>query len=599
MIQTVLGLVLLASPFLLINKFEEKKLGFCHILSFVIVLQLFIAVITQAFQIFTYPIILAINTIIFFAVIAKTDFRKILQGLRPNLRKVDWVLILVLIIGFIHLFSVHYNYSGEITTATTPYQEVENMQYPYPYFSDEWYAVASIQDSINSHSLPLRNPLMSYDSPFLNLELPFHSFLSEVFLLLRINPLIYYTILTIFINLLILVLIYLFLMQSSVGRFPAAIASLSALYITNGANLPGIWDLLPLNLGIISMLLGFIFITANAKKMMLFMALITLLFYPPLFVFYTLGVFSFVGASKILSYREKILTILYYFLFVILSGIMVSVFYFLAKGQLSNFFHYIFFSKIFYPALTKNAIPQYLIWNIIPIPILILSALGIFSVIKKKIWLVSILFLGIIYWILYSFVTFRFIIEYERVVVFTAILIIILAGFGLSCLIKALKRTNFFQKNNIMNYIQVGALILFLVFSFNYTKRDNWKELKLVFKTGKIILPAAPANNYLHPDDLRLFKTIKNQRFLSLPWKGTVIGVATDNYPMCTKPGTISINQELFFDFINSDCNRKYEIANSYHINYIYSPRFNCPNFKFIDKSSEELYLYKFISSKY
>lgn len=596
MIQTIIGFILLISPFLLICKFNDKKIGFAYILSFLITAHLIIAVVTQALQIFTYTSIVVINSIIFIAVAIKTDPKRIFS-FKPEqvIKKIDWVLLLVLVIISIHLFSIHYDYSGKITVATSPvYKEVEHMRYTYPYFVDEWYAIAFIESSIDSHSLPFKNPLTGYDCLFINLEFPFHSFLSELILLLNLDPLTDYSILTIFSGLLICVLVYIFLRYEGVNKLPAAIASSSILYITNGANLPGIWNLTPLIMGIISILLSFFFISSGNKKMMFLMAIITSLFYPPLFPFYILAIISSFLTVKELSRKEKARNISYYLMLVAFAGIILSIPYFLVEDSLNNFFHYILFTKIFYPTFIRNAIPQFLIWNIIPTPILVLSALGVFSVIKKKTWLVSILLLGMTYWVLYSFVTFRFIIEYQRVVVFTAILITIAAGFGLSHLIKALKRLDFFQKNNILGYILVGVLILFLVFSPQYTKRDNWQELKLFnFEINKTFLPAAPANNYLHLDDLRLFKNIKNQTFLSLPWKGTVIGIATDNYPITTKAGTITINRKLFSEFMNSDCNKKYEIAKYHSINYIYSPRFNCRNFEFIDRSREGLYLYK------
>ena len=239
-------------------------------------------------------------------------------------------------------------------------------------------------------------------------------------------------------------------------------------------------------------------------------------------------------------------------------------------------------------------IPNLSIFSILPIPVLLLAIFGIPAVLKRKTWLLVMVSLGIIYWIVYSFVSTTVIIEYKRVVVFTSILIVIMMGFGLDYLVAKLKKLNLFKKNEALKYIQLGVLLTFLFLSLSYTKRENWSKLNISdAKRGKIFMPAAPANQYLQPDDIKLFKNIKNKTFLSIPWKGTVIGVATDNYPVSTKPGTVSMRKKLAHEFLNSDCRKKYNIVKSLNIEYVYLPQFSCPYFEFIDKSREGLCLYK------
>jgi len=594
MLKTIVGILILLFPFLLINKFKDKKLGFAYILSFAIAFHLFVAIFTQAFRIFTYPVILGINLIILIIIILKNNFIKIIQKIRTV--RLDWILILIIIIAFVHLFSVHYNYSGRVTVFNGEIRvnkEVKNMKYPYPYFSDEWHAIAVAKYSIASRSLPFSNPLL-FNGKFVNLEFPFHSFVSELVLLLDLDPLTDYTKLTIFTGLLVCVLIYVFLRINKVNKFAAGISSLSALYITNGANLPGLWNLIPIILGIISMLLVFIFISLNNKLMVFLTITLTLFFYPPLLIFCAVVLLSKLIFSKV-SIKEKIKELSYYLILAAFVAVILATSYFFVNKSIKSFIHYILFSKIFYTSITQNLIPQFLILEIIPISILVLSFIGVVSVIKKKIWLVNLLFLGLLYWGLYSFAIFRFIIEYSRVVVFTSVLIIIFAGFGLNFVIRLLKSINFFKKRHILDYILIGIMLLFIIFSFNYTKRENWMELKLVdSETKKTYLPAAPANNYLHPDDLKLFENIKEKRFLSIPWKGTVIGVATDNYPLETKQGTISNRVVKFSNFMKANCKRKIKLAKKRKIDYVYATEINCLGMELVGTSSEGLYLYKF-----
>jgi len=592
MFKTILGIILLLVPFLLLYRFKDKKIGFAYILSFLIAFHLAVAIITQAFGIFSYRIIFIITLIADMFILSKIKFKELIKNLKEiRINKLDFVLIFIVIILFIELFFIHYNYTGKITTAVESYKEARNLKYSYPYFSDEWSAVSLINYSIESGKLPLVNPLW-YNSPFPNLELPFHSFVAEIILLLNLNPLTQYTILTIFSGMLICLLVYLILRANNIGKFASAIAALSVPYIVNGANIPGIWTFIPLITGIISLLLGILFMSVNNRKMILFCSFLILIFYPPLVVLYSVSLISYFIYSDI-SKKAKIKLISLYFIICIILALIASVFTYAFIKFSSSFISYIF-SKMFYETFTKGAIPNFSIWKVVPIPILFLSFFGAFKIFKKKIWLIAPILIGLAYWLLYSFVLWRFIIEYERVVMSTSILIVILSGFGLEHLIKYLEKSNLIKNYKILKIIQLLVLISFFIFVFFYTQRGNWQELKLYSVVGDTTYnPASPANQYLHEDDLKLFSGIQKKTFLSIPWKGLVVGVSTNNYPLETKPSTIT---NAFFkhgDFVNADCREKQDIAKEKGISYVYTYEFNCTGFKFIGKSEENLYLYE------
>ncbi len=256
------------------------------------------------------------------------------------------------------------------------------------------------------------------------------------------------------------------------------------------------------------------------------------------------------------------------------------------------------FSNLFYNSFTGDFIPQFYFYFIIPWFTILLAILGVSSVLESKKWLFYQLILGFMLWIFYSFSVFRIILGFERTVFFTSIILALISGFGLDkifAVIPGLTRNPESVKKFWIPACAGMTLAIFIIIIPFYTQGENWEKFVLNnYSTQAVSVPMARANNYLTSDDLRIFKNIKHKNFLSFPWKGTVIGTATENYPVETKGGTITISPGLHRQFTNSDCDKKYQIAKEKNIDYIYSLPFSCQNFQEIDKSSEGFILYKF-----
>ncbi|MBT7706744.1 hypothetical protein HN747_04830 [archaeon] len=476
--------------------------------------------------------------------------------------------------------------------STSEYQEGENIKYPYPYFSDEWYAIAFVKQSITNHVLPFKNPFYP-ESSFVNLEFISHSFISEITLLLRLDPVLDYTKLTIGFNMLIILLIYLFLRFIAITPGIAGISALLTLFITNGANLPGIWNLIPLTTGLIMLLISLCYFESKNLKMITLSSFLTLIFYPPLFVFIAPAFVCFVIKNRNDLEEKPAKIFLKYLLVILTAALLVSLTFLFVSREIVEIVKYIF-SKLFYTSFTGIATPRFSFWHVVPWAVLPLAGYGLVINYKKqkRWWLKSMLVVGSLYWIAYSIASYRVIIDFERVIFATAIILIIFSGIGLQRLADLALENEFVVEYKIVRWLEVISFLLIFSLSFVYTYRDQWQELTLYHPELKgIFLPAAPANEYLTQDDLRIFENIKEDTFLSPPWKGTVIGVATNNLPRCAKPGTITISPNSFKEFTESDCDGKDKIAQS--VRYFYVPKMDCKNFILKDKSKEGLFLYE------
>lgn len=592
MILTFLGLVLILIPFLLVFRFNNRILGFAYILGSILTLHLGIAFLTQFFHVFLYPVIIAIHSIIALITLY------ILRYKSPNISfklNFNWFAIFSFLIIIFQLWSVHFFYTGTVSTIND-YQTVSSSSYPYPYFSDEWSGVAFSNYSINNNALPTVNPLIEINknNNFPNIFIFFFSLISELFLVLNISPLLGYAFFSIAAGFIICLLIFILLRVNKVDLFPSLLAALCVPYIVNGLNLPGIWYLLPFIGGSIFFLLSLITLSIHKHIFALVMSIVSLLLYPPMIIFIAPIFLAYLISEKELKNISKIKILLISLISVVLIiGIIIY-----SQGNNINGLFQILTNSIWRLNL-DGGIPAFAIWNIVPIIILPFALVGLIKILKKKNIIILIpTAIGIVLWSFYNYSLYYFIIDYARVVVMTSFFIMILAGFGFEETSKKIFKeySSFFNKNTIL-LSKLFIILIFLVLSFYYTDNLTWKSLVLRVtqsNSSYSFTPSAPAGYFLDKDDIKLFSSISKERFLSPPWKGLVIGVATNNYPLDSKPSIIT-NRFLNYDnFINESCEDKINDSVKYHLKYIYSNQFSCDKFTEIGQSHEGLHLYKF-----
>jgi hypothetical protein len=592
MILTFLGLVLILIPFLLVFRFKNHVLGFVYILGSILTIHLCVAFLTQFFHFFLYPVVITIHSIIALVTLY------ILLYKSPNISfklSFNWFAIFSFLIIIFQLWSVHFFYTGTVSTIND-YKTVSRGSYPYPYFSDEWSGVAFSNYSINNNALPIVNPLININknNNFPNIFIFFFSLISELFLVLNISPLLGYAFFSIAAGFIICLLIFTLLRVNKVSLFPSLLAALCVPYIVNGLNLPGIWYLLPFIGGSIFFLLSLIGFSIRNNVFALVMSVVSLLLYPPMIIFVAPIYIAYLIFEKELKSVNKIKTLLISLVTILLIiGIIIY-----SQGNNINGLFHILTSSIWRLNL-DGGIPAFAIWNIIPIIILPFALVGLIKILKEKNIIILIpTVIGIILWSFYNYSQYYFIIDYARVVVVTSFFIMILAGFGFEeTSKKIIKRySSFFNKNTIL-LPKIFLILMFLVLSFYYTDNLTWKSLVLrVTKSDSsyVFIPGAPAAYFLAKDDVKLFSSISKERFLSPPWKGLVIGVATNNYPMDSKSSIIT-NSLLGYDsFMNETCADKVTSSQYFNIKYIYSYEFNCDKFTEIGQSYEGLHLYKF-----
>jgi hypothetical protein len=456
--------------------------------------------------------------------------------------------------------------------------------------------VAFTKYTISNKSLPIINPMWGDDQyAFPNIFVAFFSGLSELFLSLNLSPLTGYPIITIFTGFLICLWVFLFLRSAKVDTFFALLAALGLPWIINSVNLPGIWYLFPFIAGTIFFLAGLTALNFNSRAWALLSGFLSLLFYPPFVVFVApiIITYFFVGAK--FSLKK---------FFIVLAAFVGLIGLAMAFVFLTQTINYSKLSDLFVNSLLRDnyegCIPSRPIWLVVPIYLLPFAVPGIWSAIKKKLFYFLVpLAISLLYWVIYAYYPRFFIIDYARIAAFASYLLMIAIGLGAEfSWLWITKKYHFLSKPKVDLLVKISILVIFAFLSFFYTQQTGWTKIVLRYKTAVGIWEKPtnpPVNEYLQADDLRLFSGMKKQKFFAPLWKALVIGAATGNYPIESKASIITNFQASYNIFMDvKNCQARAMTAEAIDLDYIYSPPFECERFKYVDKSREGLYLYKF-----
>lgn len=581
MLTSVIGGIVLAAPLLGALLFKDRFRGTLLMAVGMIAFHAVAALIAQSLHVFTYGVMMSFSTALALAVTAVAVWKW--SKCAVDWRSFEWpALVMIILIGA-QLYAVRSNYTGIAQTVTGENYVVRD-RYPYPLFSDEWVTAAMADRSIAGASLPLENPLKEGER-FPNLLAPFHALLAEMFLVLKVSPVSGFATMAILFGTGLASLFYVFLRSLHIRRLAALFGLLVLPAITNGANLPGLWFVMPFLAslpGLFAVIAGAV---AGDRKLALAGAAVAVFIYPPMAIFVVSALVPMM-VSRAFRWRDAWL--------VLVPGAVAGV---AALSQGSDLWQLIKLG--FYHENLDHGIISYGIWNVLPWGTLLAACGGAYIAWKKRLYpLLAAVGTGLAMWIFYAFYEDVIIIEYPRVVVITSVLAVVLMAVGIHGAGEMLERRHqFFTERRAYS---IGAAVLLLVCFmtvFSYPNNEKWRRLTLALRNGPmtyVVQPAAPINRYLTPDDLDLFRGISGAKFIAPAWKGLVIGVATRSYPMESKSSTVGTRLVMYRDFMDADCAAKADTANRFNIEYVYSQPFECVGFEPLGKSSEGLVLYRF-----
>lgn len=520
------------------------------------------------------------------------DVLEVLPGLEL---KRNWLVLLgpVLFVG-IAAFSVlvqpHFSYKGYlIDSVGVTY--VENEKILTPYFSDEWASVAFVDQALTTRSLPTSHPFME-KTLYVSYLTPYFMLLASFFSTLGINPLQHFAYAPLFIGMLLVFVAYICARSFGASRVASSIAALSVPFITNSANLAGIWYAIPAHVGLLVFVLT-LSLQRSSVAWRIAGYVLSVFLYPPLLAFV-------VPVAMCTEERKTMLRVIGLIGGVSIVAILIGA---LAPATTVVRAFKGAFELVVRPLGLEFAgdialYPPYIVLPFVAIIGFLFIVPTLWS--KQRLAACAIL-IGLVGWIVYSIVAVTVVIDVQRVVFITAFLICVVASLGYDIILEWVKKTVAF------NPTALAWALLVLVFSHvavNYSADESWRKFKLHTPNkgeGTFLIPSPPASKYLIEEDLALLRrydvvaSSSPRRFVTTPWKGLVLGAATRHIPLHTKASIMGTSHLPYEKIATASCSQLEEYRIKNDIDFAYVPKLaTCPNIIPVATSTEGFVLYEF-----
>jgi hypothetical protein len=120
---------------------------------------------------------------------------------------------------------------------------------------------------------------------YTNLLLPFNTLVAVSFFIFGLDPVSQWAVMVVVFGLLICLALYILMRKSGIGIIPASIAIMFVPFLAQSGNLPGVWFLLPYNVGLLALIFMLVGLIIKNRPLTIVAGILSVIFYPPMMVF--------------------------------------------------------------------------------------------------------------------------------------------------------------------------------------------------------------------------------------------------------------------------------------------------------------------------
>ncbi len=467
--------------------------------------------------------------------------------------------------------------------------------YPYPFHTDEWQHIAIGVQIVEDKSIRLTIPYYKDKPPYRNLEIGFHVFLAEFFLLTGRDPVLFYRFLPAIFTCISAFVLFVFIYKIT-GKFLAGIFSM-LFFVSLKSNIfvLGLWFFVPLTMSFPLLYLIFYSLSEGLKKgsfplllsatialsalalihpSIASFAYMSIILYLTLVVLYSVAIIIFYLVSKRESFRKELILLLK-FPIQRAAGILtlflvpfLSLLYFLKflwKDSLIGTLKYFVTEFMIFgqTVMVKELYRPLFLLDIYGFIGISLAVIGILYVLikKKGAILVSGTFIALAIMALYQVHGFTILLFYERTAYCALLCLAPLSGIGLYVLTYFIK--NIFKNLNRGKLISTTITLSLLFFVFLNTFSNYY------FYEDKIY-------RMIDDDDYRAIKWLEENigsynLVLARPRISDAIYPISRNYVVAVTPHGRSTAPNLLDTrkFLMSGCEGRRNVLEKYRVDYV------------------------------